>query len=204
MRRILTYSAEKDVQAGLFGAKMDNDFTAKLEFSLGAREQFDIRLLKRVISKCIQVEKTDVETDKTGVDYIATLEGGAKIRIDAKAREKGASKYWKHGEVELALEIWSKCPNSCTNGKIGWTLSVKSDVDLILYTFDIADSDKYYLLPFQPLRMAFQKHGRNWVKEYGQKFQSSNGGEWKSSAVFVPAKTVIEAITETYCGTATL
>lgn len=179
---------------------MDNNFKQKLAFSLGSREQFDISLLQKVISKCERVEKTDTETDKAGVDYIATLTDGAQIGIDAKSREKGASRYWKRGEAELALEIWSVCPTTNQRGKIGWTLSTKSNVDMILYTFDRSDSDKYYLLPFQPLRMAFQKNGRDWINRYGKKKQSSNKGQWQSEAVFVPANTVISAITEMYCG----
>ena len=173
---------------------MDNSFAGKLEFSLGAREQFDITLLLSAISKCEAVEKTDVETDKSGSDYEATLKGGARVFIDAKARESGASKYWKHGEPELALELWSVCPEAGRAGKIGWTLSTKSNVDLILYTFDRKDSDRYYLMPFQHLRMAFQRNGPEWVKRYGRKKQTSDKGKWKREACFVPASVVLNAV----------
>lgn len=163
-----------------------------------------MRLLTGAINKCVDIIKTDVDTDKNGgYDYDATLQDGAHVYIDAKAREKGASRYWKNGEPELALELWSVVPENGRPGKIGWTLSTKSDVDLILYTFDKADSDMYYLLPFQPLRMAFQKNGPEWVKAYGKKKQTSNGGQWKSAACFVPASVVLNAVMEQMSGIAT-
>lgn len=170
------------------------DFNQKLEFSFGRREQIDLETIKDVISSCISVEKTDVETDKTGIDYIATLKDGAKIGIDAKAREKGASRYWKYGEAELALEIWSVCPTKTAKGKKGWTLSEKSNVDYILYTFDCNDWDKFYLLPFQLLRNAFNKNGVKWCKKYKRKKQYSDC--WQSEAVFVPASVVISAVSQ--------
>lgn len=174
-----------------------HDFTQKLEFSLGEREKFDIETLKNAIAACMSVEKTDTTMDKQGVDYIATLKGGAKIGIDAKAREKGASKFWRRGEAELALEIWSVCPTE-KPGKVGWTLSDRSNVDMILYTFDKSDWNKFYLLPFQHLRMAFNRQGRDWCGKYLRKKQHSNG--WTSEAVFVPASVVIKAIADEMTG----
>lgn len=170
------------------------DFNQKLEFSFGRREQIDLETIKSTINSCILVEKTDVETDKTGIDYIATLKGGAKIGIDAKAREKGASRYWNYGEAELALEIWSVCPTETMKGKKGWTLSDRSNVDYILYTFDFDDWDKFYLLPFQLLRNAFNKNGVKWCKQYKRKRQYSDS--WQSEAVFVPASVVLSAISQ--------
>ena len=174
-----------------------HDFRQKLAFSLGERERFDISHISKAISKCKEVKKTDAELDRAGVDYIATLEDGARIGIDAKAREKGASRYWKHGEPELALEIWSVC-----GIKKGWTLSTRSNVDMILYTFDKADCNKFYLLPFQQLRMAFERNGKQWCEKYSRKKQQSNKGAWQSEAVFVPASVVIKAVSDTFTGAA--
>lgn len=152
----------------------------------------DERLIKRLIPNCIGVQKTDIDTDKSGIDYTARLSGGAEIGIDVKTRDKGASKYWKHGEAELALEIWSVCPVGGRYGKIGWTLSESSNVDMILYKFDVTDSLKVYIFPFQFLRMAFMRNGKEWVKRYSRKRQ--NSGSWSSEAVFVPASEVKKAI----------
>ena len=80
------------------------NFEERLNFSQGERGQRDVEILKHAIRNCVDVIKTDVEQDKKGIDYIATLEGGAKIGIDVKARDKGVSKYWKDGEEDLLLE----------------------------------------------------------------------------------------------------
>ena len=179
---------------------MIHDFGEKLAFSLGERENFDMDILKNAITGCVTVEKTDDEADRAGVDYIATLRRGALVTIDAKAREKGASRFWKNGEPELALEKWSVCPNEWFPGKAGWTLSERSNVDLILYTFDPEDCRDFYLIPFQHLRMAFVKNIIDWQNKYHIKKQKS--GEWTSEAVFVPASVVLKAVTEQMKGCA--
>lgn len=183
---------------------MIHDFVDKFEFSLGKREQFDMELLKESITGCVDIKKTDEETDKAGVDYIATLRRGAKVLVDAKARDKGASKYWKNGEPELALEIWSVCPSENSEGKVGWTLNENSEVDLILYTFDPSDCNSFYLIPFQNLRLAFIKNFREWKSKYGVKEQESkkeeSGKNWTSKAIFVPASVVIRSVSETMTG----
>lgn len=150
----------------------------------------DIQTIKKYFPHCIAVEKTPAEIDRQGVDYIVTLHGGAKIFIDAKTRERGASRYWKHGVPEIALEIYSVVEQK----KLGWTLSGTSKAHYILYTFDAADSELFYMFPFQILRKVFYENGQRWIDEYGQKTQASDG--WHSSAVFVPADVVLQAVSE--------
>lgn len=166
------------------------DFNTELKSSLGSRQQFDIDLLKKVIPNCISVEKTDAETDKKGIDYIAHLSGGATINIDAKARRKGAVAAGE--EPPLALEVWSVCPSGVNKGKVGWTLQTEANVDMILYTFDKDDCDSFYLIPFQHLRMAFRRNYRKWKSEYGLRRQ--NNYRYMSEAMFVPASVVINAV----------
>ena len=166
---------------------MNYDFAERLEFSQGQRGKRDAEILKKAIRDCVNVRKTDTETDKRGIDYIATLKGGAEIGIDVKARDKGISKYWKNGKEDLVLEVWSVYPD-----EQNWTLSDRTNVDLILYTFDEADSKNYYLLPYQLLRMAFWNNGKKWVGKYGVRY--SHSGSWSTQVVFVPAVEVIEAI----------
>ena len=178
---------------------MIHDFSKKLEFSLDARQQFDISILKKIYDYA-DIQKTSAEVDKTGVDYVATLRRGGVINIDAKTREKGASRYWKYGEPELALEIWSAVPTPTNSGKTGWTLDESSQVDYILYTFDSSDTNKFYYLPFQMLRVGFVKHYKDWKKEYPVKRQYSNN--WTSEAVFVPASVVIAEINRQMTGIA--
>ena len=151
----------------------------KLSFSQ-SKIDLDMRLIKNYFPRCVNVKKTDIETDKQGIDYIATLDDGAKIFIDAKTREKGAKRFWKHGVPEIALEIYSNTEEK----KLGWTLSGSTKAHYILYTFDAAGSDKFYIFPFQILRKVFFENGKCWIEKYGKKLQESDS--WHSQAVFVP------------------
>ena len=169
-----------------------NVMAQKLDFSMGENLKQDMSILKRAITGCVEIRKTDETIDKTGIDYIATLRGGATINIDAKRREKGCSRYWQNGQPEIALEIYSVVPSEDNKGKTGWTLNEKSDVDLILYTFDKGDCDASYLIPFQHLRLAFIRNYIEWVTRFGVKTQKSE--YWQSSAVFVPVNDVLDAI----------
>jgi hypothetical protein len=170
-----------------------HDFDRKLAFSMGEREDVDVDIIRQAIAGCVTVRKTDPEIDRLGVDYMAVLRGGTVIGIDAKAREKGASRFWKHGEPELALETWSVVGAGRWKGKCGWTLSESSRADYILFTFDAEDSDRFYLLPFHQLRTAFRRHYPTWAKRYQKKRQYSNG--WESEAIFVPVSVVLDAVT---------
>lgn len=176
------------------------NFEERLKFSQGKRGERDAAIIKKAIPNCVDVIKTDEATDKKGVDYIAILEGGAKIGIDVKARGKGCSRYWKNGQEDLMLEMWSVCPDENNKGKVGWTLSDKTNVDYILFTFDEADSNRYYLLPYQSLRMAFKTNERKWIAKYGFTQSTSTTEKsnriWHSRAVFVPANEVLNAMAQ--------
>lgn len=167
------------------------DFNAKLCYSRGIRESTDLETLKSMIPGCLSVEKTSVEQDKQGIDYIATLRKGAKILIDAKTRTKNCAKYWKCGP-ELALEIWSVKPENGLNGKTGWTLNESCLVDYILFTFDPVDCNTAFLYPFQLLRTSFVLFYKQWKNEFKSDIQSS--GLWKSECLFVPEDVVYAAM----------
>lgn len=170
------------------------NFTCDLAFSLGERENLDVELLRSKIPNCVKVIKTDVALDKKGIDYIAFLDGGAKINIDAKTRRKGASRNWiDKQDPLLALEIWSVCPNEqVPKGKAGWTCSRKTNVDMILYTFDKEDTTQFYFIPFQLLRMALQNNYHWWKTKWKPRRQLNQG--YESEAMFVPASVVLNAI----------
>lgn len=174
-------------------------FQERLDFSLGRRKENDLSIIRRMVIGCVDVQKTTVAQDRTGVDYIATLRGGASIRIDAKARETrpgGIRKHWRQGE-EIALEIWSVIPTPTIKGKAGWTLTESKEVDLILFTFDPCDSERVFLLPFQQLRMAFRRNLLLW-KQRGYRVATqttpTRHGKYQSECIFVPASVVIDAI----------
>jgi hypothetical protein len=177
---------------------MIHEFSERLEFSKGARKTSDVETIRSLLPGCVSVLQSSVEMDKRGVDYIATLRRGAEVLIDAKAREKGCSRYWR-GEPEVAIEIWSVMPTGKygkREGKAGWTFDESKITDAILYTYDPIDCDTAYFFPFQHLRMAAIRNISEWIKKFGSKTQDS--GYWQSSAVFVPVGIVIEAIQSTY------
>lgn len=167
-------------------------FSKKLALSRGRRELTDLDSIKSLIPGCVSVEKTLVDEDKRGVDYVATLRRGAQLLIDAKTREKGCSKFWKDGP-EFAPEIWS-----VMKSKSGWTLSESTMVDYIFCTFDPSDSEEVFILPFQLYRAAFRKNLKTWKKRYRVAIQHNYDRErnltWDSQCVFVPADVVLDAI----------
>lgn len=174
------------------------DFCGQLEFSKGQRQTTDLDTIKAMIDGCASVQVADRNLDRQGIDYIATLRGGAEIFIDAKAREKGCSRFWKSGP-EFALEDYSVVPRFPGDpGKAGWTLDESKKTHLILFTFDPSDTDDCFLVSFQLLRMAFRRNYRTWKDQYKNDTQQSNG--WKSHCIFVPASVVLDAIQQTSKG----
>ncbi len=177
------------------------DFQTQLDFSRGVREVSDMDTLRAMIPGCVSVLKTHEEMDRQGVDYIARLRKGDELLIDAKTRIRECSKYWK-SEPEVALEIWSVRPGGKyqtpqNRGKTGWTLSESKHVDLILYTFDPFDCDDVFLVSFPLLRMAFQRHYRQWTKpmnEGGFKRGIQDSFHWESECIFVPIGVVHQGI----------
>lgn len=179
------------------------DFDRDLEFSRGEREKMDIDILRKYFDGCASVIKTDKATDRKGIDYIVTLKNSAQILVDGKTRRCGVEKktgIWRgptaesieQNTVEVALEIWSVCETK----KLGWTLSDKTNVDYILYTF--GSFQKCYFVPFQLLRKAFFKKGRDWYNTWRHSTQKSVDKkkriEWHSKAMFVPVNVVLDAV----------
>lgn len=168
--------------------ELEHNFEKDLYFSMGNREKVDCEMIKSAIPSCISVKKTDSHLDKKGIDYIATLKNGAIINIDAKARRKGVKKV--NGYPVLAIETWSVISDD--KKKVGWTYSTKTNVDIILYTFDKTDYSKFFLVPFQHLRMASIKNYYRWKDAYGELTQ--NNKYWVSKCIFVPADVVLNAV----------
>ena len=168
-----------------------HDFRQKLAFSNGVNMLSDVERITHALGeRCIKVDKTDVSVDKTGIDYYAYLSDRARVNVDAKRREAGASRWWKHGSPELAIETFSVVEPP----KVGWTFNNASDVDYILYSFEPEDSNDYYFLPFQLLRKVAWENRHVWKAEYKELTQTSDG--WQSKCIFVPAYVVISAILE--------
>lgn len=169
-------------------------FDERLAFSKGAKQKSDIQTIMSLFAGCVAVAESTPDLDKIGVDYIATLRGGAEVFIDVKTRSKGCSRYWS-GSPEVAIELWSVMPGGkykTASGKAGWTVDESKVTDLVLYTFDEEDCTTAYLFPYQHLRIAARGMITQWIAQYKVDIQDSGG--WESQAVFVPVDKVIESI----------
>lgn len=176
-------------------------FDERLAFSKALRQQCDEATLKDLFPKCVSVEKTGVEMDRAGVDYVVTLRRGARLSVDAKARDVGCQRWWRSGP-EVALEVWSVKPGGKYQmppgrAKAGWTLDESKSVDLILFTFHPNDHEFAYARPLSLLREAFRRNLGDWSAAYKTGVQDSGG--WESECVFVPLCVVDEAITAAAC-----
>jgi len=165
------------------------------------RADYDIWAIQQLLPHCESARQSTKEDDLAGIDYLAKLRNGRDVPVDAKYRKRGASKYWKYSEPELALERYSVVPDSTKGhgeGKIGWTLDPAKLTEYVLFTFHPDDTPRAFLMPFQSLRAAFLANGEQWLDRYGKKgsyfYESSNNGQWESAALFVPASVVIDAM----------
>ena len=173
-------------------------FDERLKFSQGRREENDIQTLYNLIPGSMSIVKTNLQEDKSGIDYTAMLRRGAVLNIDAKARDKGCSKFWQNGP-EAALEIWSVMPEGKYNiseerSRTGWTLCEKRNTDLILFTFDKVDFYNVFLVSFPLLRIVFKNNFVSWDKICKKAIQDSH--EWESQCMFVPIRWVKKALND--------
>jgi hypothetical protein len=175
-------------------------FSERLEFSKGIVQETDLATIRALIPGCTNIVLSTLEQDRNGTDYVATLRGGATVNIDAKRRDRGASRFW-NGEPDLALEDWSVVPINGARGKAGWTLDESKETDLVLFMFDPEDTNECFLMAFQLLRVAFRRNHSEWISRYKDAFQRNPS--WRSHCIFVPVSTVLDAIREVSCGTIT-
>lgn len=180
------------------------EFEDKLAYSKGIARATAKETIKALFGEsCVSVDEATMEQERVGIDWVVTLRRGAKVNVDNKLREPGCSKYWHNG-LDLALEIWSVVPGSCTRDPkvkaTGWTLDEKKQTDYTLHTFDPSDTHLVYLLPFQLLRKAFVANFGAWTKKYPRHIQHNtrkeDGSKYWSQCVFVPVEVIIAAINE--------
>ena len=166
-------------------------FAERLAFSKDTRLETDTATIQAMLPGSESVTVASEAQDRVGIDYIATLRGGAKVNIDLKCREAGCSRFWRNGP-EFALEDWSVLPENGSPGKAGWTLDESKETDLVLFAFDPSDSPDCFLVSFQLLRVAFKQNHASWLRTYFDANQQSDS--WRSHCVFVPAAVVLDAI----------
>ena len=162
--------------------------------------------IKHNLPGCVRVRRATKSQDLRGVDFIADLDGGRKVRIDSKPRFGSAKRHWKPHATgvlvpEIVLETWSTVPGTNPlrgeEGTIGWALKTSSVTDYYLFTFDSADTDRCYLLAADELRRAMldnpqwparYKLVRSWTR-------SDDGTKWQSECVILPITEVKRACT---------
>ncbi len=175
---------------------MRYDFDERLRMSMGAAQlETDKKTLEAYFSDVLSVEKAGKHDDRAGIDYVVTLQGGARIAVDVKTREKGCSRYWTDGP-ELALELWSQKypPGSKKENRPGWTRDSHKRCHYVMFKFDREDWAAAYILPFQQLNRAFRENLGEWYLLYPHAEQCQAGADYMSECVFVPADVVMEAV----------
>jgi hypothetical protein len=185
--------------AGLVGLGRGSviyDFGERLTFSKARRQDSDIETLRLMFPTCASVVKTGEAEDRAGTDYVISLRRGARLCVDAKARDKGCRRFWKAGP-EVALEVWSVRPGGkyqvpASRARTGWTLDESKEIDLILFTFDAADHAFAYVRPLPLLRETFRRNYGDWKAQCRSDVQDSRS--WQSECMFVPLVKVDEAI----------
>jgi hypothetical protein len=189
------------------------DFAKHLAWSEGALLRTTSETIQSLLGteSCVAVNYvTDRCDQRAGIDYRAVLRGGAPVDIDHKARRPGASRFWGGSEPQFALEHWSLVPGtspSAPRGATGWTLDESKRTDYILFTYDPADTDRVFLVPFQLLRIAFRRNFACWSDgrfKVGREstVDRQRGTRWESECVFVPASVAFDAITRVMRGVA--
>lgn len=128
----------------------------------------------------------DCQAQRLGIDRIVTLKSGQCLRIDEKVRARD----WP----DFALERWSD--NRKHRPVKGW-VQKQLQCDYIAYAF--VPSRTCYLLPFQQLRRAWIRHGREWIdKAYrgcdGFRVVDAKNREYTTESIAVPRGVLIDAL----------
>lgn len=114
-----------------------------------------------------------------GIDRLVTLTDGTTIKVDEKVRSRDFD--------DFALEVWSNDAKHTP----GW-MEKSLTTDFIAYAF--VPSRRCYLLPYQPLKRAYETHKRQWHHAYGFIFGRNRG--YVTSCIPVPICEVERALTE--------
>lgn len=121
--------------------------------------------------------RSDGAGQRLGIDRHVALTNGRTITIDEKVRKKDYD--------DILLERWSDRGRE----KAGW---MQKDLacDYIAYAF--VPSQRCYLLPFQDLRRAWLRFGRQWIRTYRPVLAENEG--WTTECVPVPISVLQEAL----------
>lgn len=121
--------------------------------------------------------RADGWAQRGGIDRIVTLKSGKTVLVDEKVRS--------HAWPDFLLERWSDRDRR----RPGW---IQKDLacDFIAYAF--VETKVCHLLPYLPLRAAWLRHGREWVRRYPTILANNPG--YVTESVAVPIPVVMAAI----------
>jgi hypothetical protein len=159
-----------------------NDFVTDLEWShLQASAPWWEEVYRQAFPGFtgMQSLNSDGWAQRGGIDRQVFLNDGTVLKIDEKARRQA----WP----DFLLEYWSD-----EERKIPGWIAKPLTCDFIAYAF--VPTRTCYLLPFQLLRRAWQKHRGCWVKTYGSKRAVNE--RYTTVSVAVPIDVVLASLAE--------
>lgn len=127
----------------------------------------------------MQSVAVDGWAQRGGIDRQVFLNDGTVLKIDEKSRRQA----WP----DFLLEYWSDEQRRIP----GW-IAKPLTCDYIAYAF--VPTRTCYLLPFQLLRLAWQRHRHCWVERYGSK--RAQNARYTTVSVPVPIDVVLASLSE--------
>lgn len=136
-----------------------------------------------------------------GIDRAVVLNNGERIYIQEKVRWD----YWPNlrtGKEDVLLEYWSDEERRVE----GWLTKKGTEADFLAYV--IAPRGRAYVLPWEKLVRAFDRHGLRWIKEnpspkYADGLHRSPNRDgdrhWNSVWVPVPEQDILHAVEGAMC-----
>lgn len=125
----------------------------------------------------------DLPSQLLGIDRYVFTKSGKRLTVDEKVR----TRVWS----DFALEYWSREPSApgAVDGALGW-VAKDHHTDFLAYAFE--PSQECYVLPFQTLRAAWKKYGKQWVDTY-QPVRAHNA-TYTTVSVAVPIDVLLKAL----------
>lgn len=166
------------------------DFSERMAMSQGVAASADIcAILLQEIPGSLAVYPAHPTNDRKGVDWWIEMSSGTHLAVDAKVRERDWA-VTHPDEDDLALETWSVMESKAP----GWTRDAGKRCDYVLWLWK--DTGRFCLLPFPPLCRVFSEHWEAWCIQYrvSRQYTAWRSGDYHSECVFVPRRTIWNAI----------
>ena len=156
-------------------------WTVDMEYAMNFAFEDKLLLSQEFHVPILNITKTDLATDRRGIDYFVTVQD-TTVSIDMKRRRSGIWQYWRSPtDPDLNLELWSDKERKVP----GQLFRPDPLPDLFAYYF--ADlPGQLYLVPGEPLRAVIHKHWDNWARDYGIRRSHTQGKYAEFVTEFLP------------------